>query len=229
MGSATPSLESWQNSVLGRYKLIEMRDRVMDRPLPAVELIDMRREFQETGQSSFFARAGGADARGAGSRRAGADSAQPPRLPFAVICRACGESWSARIAPSRSRTTSPCGRRGSCARRPAAGMSLLRFPAHRARTLPQVRQRTSLLPWRGFTTGRRTSGRDFSQCAIGRMDRDTVRGRGDLERLLTRLHSGEINLLVGTQMIAKGHDVHGVTLVGVVAAIIAFDARLSRR
>jgi len=48
------------------------------------------------------------------------------------------------------------------------------------------------------------------------MDRDTVRGRGDLERLLTRLHSGEINLLVGTQMIAKGHDVHGVTLVGVV-------------
>jgi primosomal protein N' (replication factor Y) (superfamily II helicase) len=48
------------------------------------------------------------------------------------------------------------------------------------------------------------------------MDRDTVRGRYDLEHLLARLHSGEINLLVGTQMIAKGHDIHGVTLVGVV-------------
>jgi primosomal protein N' (replication factor Y) len=48
------------------------------------------------------------------------------------------------------------------------------------------------------------------------MDRDTVRGRYDLERLLAQLHSGEINLLVGTQMIAKGHDIHGVTLVGVV-------------
>ena len=48
------------------------------------------------------------------------------------------------------------------------------------------------------------------------MDRDTVRGRGDMERLLQRLHSGEINLLVGTQMIAKGHDIHGVTTVGVV-------------
>ena len=47
-------------------------------------------------------------------------------------------------------------------------------------------------------------------------DLDTVRGRHDLERLLARLHSGEINLLVGTQMIAKGHDIHGVTLVGVV-------------
>jgi primosomal protein N' (replication factor Y) len=56
----------------------------------------------------------------------------------------------------------------------------------------------------------------FPSARIGRMDRDTVRGRHDMERLLARLHSGEINLLVGTQMIAKGHDVHGVTLVGVV-------------
>jgi primosomal protein N' (replication factor Y) len=58
----------------------------------------------------------------------------------------------------------------------------------------------------------------FPGARIGRMDRDTVRGRGDMERLLTRLHAGEINLLVGTQMIAKGHDIHGVTLVGVVGA-----------
>jgi primosomal protein N' (replication factor Y) len=58
----------------------------------------------------------------------------------------------------------------------------------------------------------------FPNARIGRMDRDTVRGRFDMERLLARLHSGEINLLVGTQMIAKGHDIHGVTLVGVVGA-----------
>jgi primosomal protein N' (replication factor Y) len=56
----------------------------------------------------------------------------------------------------------------------------------------------------------------FPFARIGRMDRDSVRGRYDLERLLARLHSGEINLLVGTQMIAKGHDIHGITLVGVV-------------
>jgi primosomal protein N' (replication factor Y) len=56
----------------------------------------------------------------------------------------------------------------------------------------------------------------FPGARIGRMDRDTMRGRYDLEHMLARLHSGEINLLVGTQMIAKGHDVHGVTLVGVV-------------
>ena len=68
----------------------------------------------------------------------------------------------------------------------------------------------------------------FPSARIGRMDRDTVRGRYDMERLLARLHSGEINLLVGTQMIAKGHDIHGVTLVGVVGAIMRFDAGLSR-
>jgi len=63
----------------------------------------------------------------------------------------------------------------------------------------------------------------FPGARIGRMDRDTVRGRADLERLLGRLHSGEINLLVGTQMIAKGHDVHGVTLVGVVGCDYALS------
>jgi primosomal protein N' (replication factor Y) (superfamily II helicase) len=59
-----------------------------------------------------------------------------------------------------------------------------------------------------------------------------VRTRGDMERLLNRLHSGEINLLVGTQMIAKGHDIHGVTMVGVVGADFALglpDFRASER
>jgi primosomal protein N' (replication factor Y) len=72
----------------------------------------------------------------------------------------------------------------------------------------------------------------FPSARIGRMDRDTVRGRYDLERILTRLHSGEINLLVGTQMIAKGHDIHGVTLVGVVGcdhALAMPDFRASER
>jgi len=69
----------------------------------------------------------------------------------------------------------------------------------------------------------------FPNARIGRMDRDTVRGRGDMERLLTRLYAGEINLLVGTQMIAKGHDVHGVTLVGVVERTPHSACRLPRR
>jgi primosomal protein N' (replication factor Y) (superfamily II helicase) len=58
----------------------------------------------------------------------------------------------------------------------------------------------------------------FPQARIGRLDRDTVHGREDFERMLGALNAGEIDLLVGTQMIAKGHDIHGVTLVGVVGA-----------
>ena len=72
----------------------------------------------------------------------------------------------------------------------------------------------------------------FPNARIGRMDRDTVRSRHDMERLLERLHSGHINLLVGTQMIAKGHDIHGVTLVGVVGADFALglpDFRAAER
>ncbi len=56
LGSATPSLESWANAEKGRYARVEMRERVMDRPLPAVELVDMRAEFRETGQEQIFSR-----------------------------------------------------------------------------------------------------------------------------------------------------------------------------
>ncbi len=85
LGSATPSLESWQNAVQGKYARIELRDRVMNRPLPEVELIDMRREFKETGRDQLFSRSLIEQTQGGpGARRAGADPAQPARL---LVCR----------------------------------------------------------------------------------------------------------------------------------------------
>jgi primosomal protein N' (replication factor Y) len=72
----------------------------------------------------------------------------------------------------------------------------------------------------------------FPQARVGRLDRDTVRGREDFERALNALDQGELDLLVGTQMIAKGHDIHGVTLVGVVGADMALglpDFRAAER
>src|SRR5438270_8503145 len=72
----------------------------------------------------------------------------------------------------------------------------------------------------------------FPEARIGRLDRDTVRSRHDFERVLNQLHGGELDLLVGTQMIAKGHDIHGVTLVGVVGADFALglpDFRAAER
>jgi primosomal protein N' (replication factor Y) len=72
----------------------------------------------------------------------------------------------------------------------------------------------------------------FPTARVGRLDRDTVRDRHDFERVLNQLHAGELDLLVGTQMIAKGHDIHGVTLVGVVGADFALglpDFRAAER
>jgi len=72
----------------------------------------------------------------------------------------------------------------------------------------------------------------FPQARIGRLDRDTVRGREDFELALNALNEGELDVLVGTQMIAKGHDIHGVTLVGVVGADAALgfpDFRAAER
>ena len=72
----------------------------------------------------------------------------------------------------------------------------------------------------------------FPGARIGRLDRDTVRSHADFERVLSALNAGELDLVVGTQMIAKGHDIHGVTLVGVVGADIALgmpDFRAAER
>jgi primosomal protein N' (replication factor Y) len=92
MGSATPSLESWQNSATGKYQRIELNDRVMNRPLPAVELIDMRREFQETGQEQLFSRALVEQTQTALDRGEQALILLNRRgYSFVVICRACGE------------------------------------------------------------------------------------------------------------------------------------------
>jgi primosomal protein N' (replication factor Y) len=223
MGSATPSLESWQNSVLGKYQRIEMRDRVMNRPLPEVELVDMRREFQETGQDQLFSRALVNETRQALDRGEQALILLNRRgYSFAVICRACGEKLECEnCAIALTHHKPPALVNGEAD--PGLAREGQRLECHYCgfrRTVPARCPKCSsehlYYLGAGSEQGEVRLGEIFPSARIGRMDRDTVRGRYDLERLLTRLHSGEINLLVGTQMIAKGHDIHGVTLVGVV-------------
>jgi len=218
MGSATPSLESWQNSIAGKYQRIEMSERVMNRPLPEVELVDMRKEFQETGQEQLFSRALVEQTRQALDRGEQALVLLNRRgYSFAVICRACGEKLEcencaiALTHHKRSAEDICVAREGQRLECHYCGFQR-RVPAH----CPKCGSEHLYFLGAGSQQGEERLGEIFPGARIGRMDRDTVRGRSDLERLLTRLHSGEINLLVGTQMIAKGHDIHGVTLVGVV-------------
>ena len=217
LGSATPSLESWQNSVQGKYTRIEMSDRVMNRPLPEVELIDMRREFQETGHEQLFSRSLIEQTRQALERGEQAIILLNRRgYSFAVICRACGKKLECRNCAIALTHHKPSGE-DQIAR---AGQRLECHYCGFKRTVPskcpECESEHLYYLGAGSQQGEERLAEIFPGARIGRMDRDSVRGRHDLEHLLARVHSGEINLLVGTQMIAKGHDIHGVTLVGVV-------------
>jgi primosomal protein N' (replication factor Y) len=220
LGSATPSLETWQNAAASKYIRIAMSERVMHRPLPAVELIDMRQEFQETGKEQLFSRSLVAETQAALDRGEQALILLNRRgYSFAVICRACGEKLECQncaIAlthhkPAESDLESGVARAGQRLECHYCGFRRT-VPAR----CPKCESEHLYYLGAGSQQGEERLAEIFPTARIGRMDRDTVRGRFDLERLLARLHSGEINLLVGTQMIAKGHDIHGVTLVGVV-------------
>jgi primosomal protein N' (replication factor Y) (superfamily II helicase) len=217
MGSATPSLESWQNSLQGKYERIEIRDRVMNRPLPEVELIDMRREFKESGREDLFSRSLVEQTKAALDRGEQVLILLNRRgYSFAVFCRACGvklecDNCAIALTHHKAMDGAEIAREGQRLECHYCGMRKT-VP----RRCPKCDSEHLYYLGAGSQQGEERLSEIFPTARIGRMDRDTVRGRYDLERLLARLHAGEINLLVGTQMIAKGHDIHGVTLVGVV-------------
>ena len=220
LGSATPSLESWANAEKGRYTRVELRERVMERPLPAVELVDMRQEFRETGQEQIFSRKLIEETHFTLDRgeqvilllnRRGYSSV--------VMCRSCGEkiecencaiSMTFHKRVSENDDVAQPGQRLEC--------HYCGFRRAVPKVCPKCESEHLYFLGAGSQQGEERLQELFPAARIGRMDRDTVRGRSDMEQLLARLHGGEINLLVGTQMIAKGHDIHGVTLVGVVGA-----------
>lgn len=234
LGSATPSLESWHNARQGKYARIEMHERVNQRPLPRVELVDMRREFQETGQEHLFSRALIEETRATLERGEQAIILLNRRgYSFVVICRACGEKLECENCSISLTHHKPVP--GSDDRAHAGQRLECHYCGYKRnvpKRCPKCDSEHLYFLGAGSQQGEERLQEIFPGARIGRMDRDTVRGRSDMERLLMRLHSGEINLLVGTQMIAKGHDIHGVTLVGVVGADFALglpDFRAAER
>ncbi len=239
LGSATPSLESWANAERGRYGLIEMKARVMGRALPEVELVDMRAEFQEVGKEEIFSR------RLVEETRAALDRGEQVILllnrrgySFTVICRSCGvkvECENCAIAMTYHKAVERAGTNGGDGlARPGQRLECHYCGFRRGvpKVCPGCGSEHLYFLGAGSQQGEEKLLELFPEARIGRMDRDTVRGRHDMERMLGRLHAGEINLLVGTQMIAKGHDIHGVTLVGVVGADYALgmpDFRAAER
>ena len=228
LGSATPSLESWQNAELGRYKRLEMLARVSERPLPVVEAVDMREEFRVTGQEQLFSRQLVDETQATLDRGEQAIILLNRRgYSVVVMCRSCGEKVECEncaIALTFHKASHSEPARLEC--------HYCGFRRTVPERCPKCTSEHLFYLGAGSQQGEERLAELFPGARLGRMDRDTVRTRGDMERLLQRLHSGEINLLVGTQMIAKGHDIHGITLVGVVGADFALglpDFRAAER
>jgi len=236
LGSATPSLESWNNAERGRYQRVEMLERVEQRPLPTVEMIDMREEFRATGKEQIFSRQLIAETQATLDRGEQVLILLNRRgYSFVVMCRSCGEKLECENC-AISLTYHKPGNEHELNGEARVGQRLECHYCGYRRNVPSkcLKCESEHLYYLGAGSqqGEERLQEIFPGARIGRMDRDTVRTRGDMERLLSRLHSGEINLLVGTQMIAKGHDIHGVTLVGVVGADFALglpDFRAAER
>jgi primosomal protein N' (replication factor Y) len=224
LASATPSIESYHNAEAGKYRLIELKERVERRPLPQVELVDMRFEFQQTGGDQIFSRQLIEEVTGRLERGEQAMVLLNRRgYSSVVLCRSCGQTLQCKNC-SIAMTFHKAAQRMEC-----------HYCGHRQAVPKRCTMCNSehiYFLGAGSEKVEERLHEAFPQARIGRLDRDTVRSRHDFERVLNQFHAGEINLLVGTQMIAKGHDVHGVTLVGVVGADYALgfpDFRAAER
>ena len=235
LGSATPSLESWHNAQPGKIRA--HRDARARHAAPAAAGRAGRYAPRIPGDrpgASLLPRSYRRDTGHARSRRAGHYPAQPPRLLLRRHVPRLRRKAPVRELLHLAHLSQAGARHPTTARH--AGQRLECHYCGYKRTVPKRCPKCDsehlYFLGAGSQQGEERLQEIFPNARIGRMDRDTVRGRTDMERLLMRLHSGEINLLVGTQMIAKGHDIHGVTLVGVVGADFALglpDFRAAER
>jgi len=209
LGSATPSLESFHNAQTGKYKYIQLPDRIANRPLAGAETIDMREVFARRKKPAVFSdellsAIEGTHVRGEQTiillNRRGYSSF--------ILCRSCGESiecpnCDVTLTYHRGDQTLVCHycnhHQRAPSQCPACGSKYIYYVGEGTEQVEEILRKR------------------FPRLRIGRIDRDTKSRRHEFEKLLLDFGKGEIDLLVGTQMLAKGHDFPNVTLVGVVS------------
>jgi primosomal protein N' (replication factor Y) (superfamily II helicase) len=230
LGSATPALESYENCRQGRYRLLEITRRVEQRALPTIEAIDLRRQFQAP---RFDPTRGGATSKSPGDdRQLISDTlANAVKTNFAagrqtllflnrrgfanfLQCTVCGYVW----------------RCPYCSVTLTLHLKLNKISCHHC---DYRRPTTDVCPGCNNTTlagvGSGTERIEQAlkqlvpEARLARMDRDTTSRRGSHTDLIRRWEKGEIDILVGTQMVTKGHDVFGVTLVGALLADLSLN------
>jgi primosomal protein N' (replication factor Y) len=208
LGSATPSLESYANAQAGRYALLELGTRPGARPLPEVEIVDLR-QYRPDPESMLTAPLAAALERTLAAREQAILFLNRRGFATFVLCTGCGHAFRCPQC-SVSLTYHRAGERLRCHYCGHAERVPSECPAcHGAGTI----QRHGLGTERIEDAVRAR----FPSARVARLDRDTASGKG-LGDVLGAMSRGEIDVLVGTQMVTKGHDFPGVTLVGVLCA-----------
>ena len=215
LGSATPSLESYHNAREGKFRLLSLPTRIDGRPLPEIQVLDMRLEQGEGREKPLFSRPL-REALGETIGRGEQAFLFLNRRGFStfVLCRDCGFTY----------------------RCPNCSVSLIyhlpdrTFRCHycdhtlyAADRCPQCASSSFLLYGSGTQRLEEEIKKMLPRVPVTRMDRDTTTRKGSHQKILGQLRRGEVNLLVGTQMITKGHDLPRVTLVGVLAADLSLN------
>ena len=215
LGSATPSLETWRNAQAGRYVLNAMPKRVDDRPMPAFRIVDMRREVLHSKGQNVLSRElvdgiherlrKGEQAILFLNRRGHSRSLVCPDCGEAVQCPRCSVSLTLH-------STDHTARCHLCDHRePAPAVC----PKCRS---PKVR-------WKGYGTQKveEVIHRMFPRARVARIDADTMAKKDLFRKVLSDFRAGRYDMLLGTQMIAKGLDFPRVTLVGIVDADLSLQ------
>ncbi len=210
LGSATPSLESFHHARAGKYQLLTLPTRIENRPMAPVEIVDLRDDFRETQSTSPLSaalRRGIEECLRAGTQallllnRRG--------YSWFVLCRSCGASvqcanCSISLVYHKQRNRLECHYCG-------AGQPVpKKCPKCESAYLHYFGEGSEQLEER--------LRKEFPGARVGRLDRDTARTKRQYQQTLSAFASGALDILVGTQMLAKGHDFQRVTLVGVVSA-----------
>jgi primosomal protein N' (replication factor Y) len=220
LGSATPAVESYENCRQGRYRLLEMLERVQSRPLPKIELVDLRAQVRSAADDNCSAhRLISPELAGAlreNYRKSRQSLIFLNRRGFAhfLLCRLCG--YILRCAHCSVTLTLHLRRRSLCCHH-----------CNFRRAVPEACPACGGADLAGIGSGTEQIEQALSQIVpgarIARMDRDTTSKRGSQESLIRSWERGDIDILVGTQMITKGHDVSGVTLVGALLADMSLN------
>ncbi|MGH9731833.1 MAG: replication restart helicase PriA [Candidatus Acidiferrales bacterium] len=224
LGSATPSLETFQNARTGKYHLLELKARVEDRPLASVKLVDLRQEFKQSHRSAPVS---SSLLKAVGERFSAGTQVliliNRRGYSWYVLCRSCGagiECQNCSIALSYHK------------RRARLECHYCGYSVAVPKLCPKCKSEYLYFVGDGAERVEEYFREQFPKARIARLDRDTVRTKREYQKVLGAFARGDLDLLVGTQMVAKGHDFERVTLVGVVSADLALgrpDFRAAER